>query len=92
MNLIQKKSVNSLKKLLFKSLNEAEIRSFRTIYSTMHNPNMKDRLHKVQMDYHTLLLPRSESEKQLIKRIFKEARFFKTYNDDVLTLKKQQTL
>ena len=53
---------------------------------------MKERLNRVKMDYHTLLISRSESERKLIKRIFKEAGCYKTYINDVIKLKKQQIL
>ena len=92
MNLVQAKIVSNLKKQLFRLLNEVEIRSFNRIYSTMHDPNIKNRLHKVQMDYHTLLTSRSHSEKMLIKRIFKDAGYYSIYRKDVLTLIKQKII
>lgn len=92
MHLAQVKNVIFLKKQLYKSLNESEKRSFKYIYSTMHDQTMKDRLQKVKNDYHILLTCRSESELNLIKRIFKEAGYYSTYRSDVLSLKKQQLI
>lgn len=72
MDLMQKKTINALKKVLYKRMTPREYRSFSLIYSTIGNYTEAERHNRLGMAFRDIIKYNNTDVFKIMKRIFKE--------------------